>query len=119
MVRKGGFEPPRSCERQPLKRSRSEARRTFVRFSGSSCPSWGQQTPPRPARLRIRCTTVAHDGPDRCWQQLHSRGRWRKQEDIAAVRLANGNLRRAELHWYEAHGIGRRDIKIKTYVDEP
>ena len=36
-----------------------------------------------------------------------------------AARLANGNLRRVELHWYEAHGIRRRDLKIKTYVDEP
>jgi hypothetical protein len=34
------------------------------------------------------------------------------------VRLANGQVRRVELNWY-AHGIGRRDLKIKSYVDEP
>jgi len=37
---------------------------------------------------------------------------------VATVRLANGKLRRVELHWYEAHGIGRRDLKIKAYLDE-
>ena len=44
-------------------------------------------------------------------------GRWRKLKGVATVRLANGRLRRAELHWYEAHGIGKRDFKIKRYVD--
>lgn len=52
-------------------------------------------------------------------RKLYGKGRWRKLKGIATVRLANGNLRRVELHWYEAHGIGRRDLKIKTYVDEP
>ena len=33
--------------------------------------------------------------------------------------LANGKLRRVELHWYEAHGIGKRDFKIKSYLDQP
>ena len=36
----------------------------------------------------------------------------------ATVRLPNGTLRRVELHWYEAHGIGKCDMKIKRYVDE-
>lgn len=44
-------------------------------------------------------------------------GRWRKMKGIADVRLANGNTRRAELHWYEAHGIGRRKMKIKRFVE--
>lgn len=47
------------------------------------------------------------------------RGRWRKLKGIATVRLRNGNLRRVELHWYEAHGIGKRDLKIKDYLDKP
>jgi hypothetical protein len=51
-------------------------------------------------------------------RRVYGDGRWRKRKGIATVRLANGNLRRVELHWYEAHGIGRRDIKIKKYVDE-
>lgn len=44
-------------------------------------------------------------------------GRWRKLKGVATVRLRNGRVRRAELHWYEAHGIGRKDLKIKRYVD--
>ena len=44
-------------------------------------------------------------------------GRWRKLKGVATVRLRNGRVRRAELHWYEAHGIGKRDFKIKRYVE--
>ncbi len=44
-------------------------------------------------------------------------GRWRKLKGIAMVRLSNGRIRRAELHWYEAHGIGKREIKRKRYLD--
>ncbi len=40
-------------------------------------------------------------------------GRWRKLKGVATVRLSNGVVRRVELHWYEAHGIGKGDIKIK------
>ena len=43
-------------------------------------------------------------------------GRWRKLKGVATVRLQNGQVRRAELHWYEAHGIGKKDFKIKRYV---
>ena len=50
-------------------------------------------------------------------RKAYGRGRWRKRKGIATVRLPNSNLRRVELHWYEAHGIGRRDLKIKTYLD--
>jgi len=44
-------------------------------------------------------------------------GRWRKLKGAATVRLPSGRIRRAELHWYEAHGIGKRDLKIKRYLD--
>ena len=44
-------------------------------------------------------------------------GKWRKLKGVALVRLDNGNLRRAEVHWYEAHGIGRKKMKIKRFVD--
>jgi len=44
--------------------------------------------------------------------------RWRKMKGTATVRLPNGALRAVELHWYEAHGIGKRDVKIKRYLDE-
>lgn len=44
-------------------------------------------------------------------------GRWRKLKGIATIRLRNGRIRRVELHWYEAHGIGKKDFKIKSYFD--
>ena len=44
-------------------------------------------------------------------------GRWRKLKGVAAVRLPGGRIRRVELHWYEAHGVGRRKLKIKGYLD--
>jgi len=51
-------------------------------------------------------------------RRAYGQGRWRKLKGVASVRLPNGALRRAELHWYEAHGIGKRDVKIKRYLDE-
>jgi hypothetical protein len=50
-------------------------------------------------------------------RKLHGRGRWRKRKGIAHVRLPDGVTRLAEVHWYEAHGIGRREFKIKRYLD--
>ena len=44
-------------------------------------------------------------------------GRWRKLKGVAKVRVASGNIRTAELHWYEAHGIGKRKMKIKRFLD--
>ena len=52
-------------------------------------------------------------------RKTYGRGRWRKLKGIATVRLQNRRLRRVELHWYEAHGIGKRDFKIKDYLDKP
>jgi hypothetical protein len=43
--------------------------------------------------------------------------RWRKLKGVAIVRLQNGETRRAEVHWYEAHGIGRRKLKMKRFLD--
>ena len=51
-------------------------------------------------------------------RKAYGRGRWRKLKGIATVRLPNGARREVELHWYEAHGIGQRDLKIKRYLDE-
>ena len=50
-------------------------------------------------------------------RKRYGRGRWRKRKGIARVRLEDGAIRRAEVHWYEAHGIGRRDFKIKRFVE--
>ena len=46
-------------------------------------------------------------------QRLYGKGRWRKMKGVATIRLASGRIRRAELHWYEAHGIGRKELKRK------
>lgn len=54
----------------------------------------------------------------RALRKAYGPGRWRKLKGIATVRLPNGALRRVELHWYEAHGIGRRDVRIKDYLEE-
>ena len=44
-------------------------------------------------------------------------GRWRKLKGVAHVQLAGGEIRKAEVHWYEAHGIGRRKMKIKQFLE--
>ena len=51
-------------------------------------------------------------------RKTYGRGNWRKLKGVANVRLPNGRLHRVELHWYEAHGIGKRDFKIKGYLDK-
>jgi len=43
--------------------------------------------------------------------------RWRKVKGTALVELMNGEIRSAELHWYEAHGVGKKEIKIKRLLD--
>jgi hypothetical protein len=50
-------------------------------------------------------------------EKLYGRGRWRKMKGEAKIRLRNGRVARAELHWYEAHGIGRKELKRKRYLD--
>lgn len=54
----------------------------------------------------------------RSLRRAYGSGRWRKLKGTATVRLPNGALRLVEIHWYEAHGIGRRDVKIKKYLEE-
>jgi hypothetical protein len=50
-------------------------------------------------------------------RRLYGTGRWRKLKGVAVVRLRSGAVRRAEVHWYEAYGIGRKEVKRKRYVD--
>ena len=49
-------------------------------------------------------------------RKRYGRGRWRKLKGVATVGLSDGTVRSAELHWYEAAGIGRKEIKIKRYL---
>ena len=46
-------------------------------------------------------------------RRVYGRGRWRKRKGIARVRLIDGSIHVAEIHWYEASGIGRKEFKIK------
>jgi hypothetical protein len=50
-------------------------------------------------------------------QKQYGKGRWRKMKGVALVRLASGRIRQAEVHWYEAHGIGKKEMKRKRYLD--
>ena len=50
-------------------------------------------------------------------RKYYGRGRWRKRKGIARVRLEDGSIHLAELHWYEATGIGRKEFKIKYLLD--
>ena len=64
--------------------------------------------------------TIAVGGKIRDLARLQSqfgKGRWRKLKDIGKVRFQNGRVRRVELHWYEAHGIGKKKMKVKRNLD--
>ncbi len=50
-------------------------------------------------------------------QKRFGKGRWRKLKGVATVSLFNNEVRLAEIHWYEAHGIGKKRIKIKRFLD--
>jgi hypothetical protein len=49
-------------------------------------------------------------------RKRYGRGRWRKRKGFAEVSLPTGEFVRAEIHWYEATGIGRRELKIKAFL---
>ena len=50
-------------------------------------------------------------------QKHHGRAKWRKMKGIGEIRLQSGLVVRAELHWYEAHGIGKKEFKVKRLLD--
>ena len=49
-------------------------------------------------------------------RRTYGRGRWRKRKGVAEVLLQNGEIVRAEIHWYEATGIGKREFKVKRIL---
>ncbi len=64
--------------------------------------------------------TIAIGGRIKDIMRLHKQygaAKWRKLKGIAKVRLHSGRVCNAEIHWYEAHGIGRKKIKIKKILD--
>jgi len=50
-------------------------------------------------------------------RKVYGHGNWRKMKGITRIRLPSGKIRLAELHWYEAHGIGKKEIKRKKYLE--
>ncbi len=50
-------------------------------------------------------------------RKRYGSGRWRKMKGIATIELPNGETRQAEIHWYEARGMGRKEFKRKRYTD--
>ncbi len=50
-------------------------------------------------------------------RKLYGKGRWRKLKGIATVKLPDEVLCKAEVHWYEAHGVGRKELKIKHLIE--
>jgi hypothetical protein len=49
-------------------------------------------------------------------RKTYGNGRWRKRKGIARIRLADGSIHTAEIHWYEAHGFGKKEAKIKHLI---
>jgi hypothetical protein len=50
-------------------------------------------------------------------RRLYGKGYWRKMKGTGRIKLRNGKIRLAEIHWYEAHGIGKKELKRKRYLD--
>jgi hypothetical protein len=50
-------------------------------------------------------------------RKIYGSGNWKKMKGVASVRLSSGRIRLAELHWYEAHGIGKKEMKRKKYLE--
>ena len=50
-------------------------------------------------------------------RKIYGPGRWRKMKGLATIRLSEGTVCLAELHWYEAEGIGRKEIKVKRIIE--
>lgn len=50
-------------------------------------------------------------------RRVYGKGRWRKRKGMADIRFEDGSVRRAEIHWYEATGIGKKEHKIKYLLD--
>lgn len=50
-------------------------------------------------------------------RKIYGKGKWRKRKGFATVLLPSGVERRAEIHWYEATGIGRKEMKIKRFLE--
>lgn len=70
----------------------------------------------RVVEAEVIATGAAIRKRKRLWR-LYGKGRWRKLKGIATVEFPDGTISHAEVHWYEAHGIGAKDYKIKRVID--
>ncbi|MBZ5647751.1 MAG: hypothetical protein LAN37_11065 [Acidobacteriia bacterium] len=50
--------------------------------------------------------------------KVYGKARWRKRKGMARIELNDGTIAQAELHWYEAHGVGRKEFKIKRFIQD-
>jgi hypothetical protein len=50
-------------------------------------------------------------------RKRYGAGRWRKMKGVTSIRLPDGSVRKVELHWFEAHGIGKKKMRIKRFLD--
>ena len=66
--------------------------------------------------IEVIATGAAIRERKRLWKS-YGRGRWRKLKGIAEVEFPDGTIFQAEIHWYEAHGIGAKEHKIKRIID--
>ena len=49
--------------------------------------------------------------------KTYGKGNWRKKKGIAIIQTDDGQRAKVELHWYEAHGIGKREFKVKIVIE--
>ncbi len=50
-------------------------------------------------------------------RKFYGQARWRKRKGIASIRLADGTICKAEIHWYEGYGVGRKEFKLKRILE--
>ncbi len=50
-------------------------------------------------------------------RRRYGKARWRKKKGVGTVRLADGTICKAELHWYEAHGVGKNELRVKRLLE--
>lgn len=48
--------------------------------------------------------------------KVYGKTGWRKLKGTCQIKLEDGAVLEAEVHWYEGHGIGKREVKIKRYL---
>jgi hypothetical protein len=68
------------------------------------------------AEIEVIASGAAIRERKRLWK-AYGKGRWRKLKGIAKAEFADGRIVRAEAHWYEAHGIGAKEHKIKRILE--